>query len=167
MKGGVSCVCVCASSGASVCVRRSVCVRSTHTDARTRHKRLEWAKERGVSSSRDLKYKYFWDLKYRHLRDQHTATRCNTLQHTATYCNTLKYRHLWDLKYRHLWLLVTRGAKRGLCLRDLLTPVRATHCNTLQHTATHCNTLQHTATHCNTLQHTATHCNTLQHTATH
>ena len=34
---------------------------------------------------------------------------------------------------------------------------RATHYNTLQHTATHCNTLKHTATHCNTLQHTATH----------
>jgi len=44
---------------------------------------------------------------------------------------------------------------------------RATHCNTLQHTATHCNTLQHTATRCSTLQHTATHCNTLQHTAAH
>jgi len=53
---------------------------------------------------------------------------------------------------------------------------RATHCNTLQHTATHYNTLQHTATHCNTLLHTAAHgstrqyaitsSNTLQHAAT-
>jgi len=62
---------------------------------------------------------------------------------------------------------------------------RATHYNTLQHTATHCNTLQqqtatrwfhktprkrypssrHTAAHCNTLQHISAHCSTLQHTA--
>ena len=33
---------------------------------------------------------------------------------------------------------------------DTFQHTRATHCNTLQHTATHCNTLQHTATHCNT-----------------
>jgi len=53
--------------------------------------------------------------------------------------------------------------------------VRATDCNTLQHTATHCNIQQHLddsllkdaalqlvrATHCNMLQHTATYSNTL------
>jgi len=55
--------------------------------------------------------------------------------------------------------------KGGPQERRLPPPRRATHCNTLQHTATHCNTLQHTATHCNTLHHTATHCNTLQHSA--
>jgi len=76
---------------------------------------------------------------------------------------------------------------------QLLSGIRATHCNTLQHTATHCNTLQHTATHCNVLRHIetrarpdtfltaiafkqypsnslqliATHCNSLQLIATH
>jgi len=38
---------------------------------------------------------------------------------------------------------------------------RATHCNTLQHTATYCNVLQHMGTHCNTLQHVAACYNTL------
>ena len=62
--------------------------------------------------------------------------------------------------------------------------VRATHCNTLQHTATHSYTHTQTHTHrwhptCSrmastsktpvprTAKHTATHCNTLQHIATH
>ena len=52
-------------------------------------------------------------------------------------------------------------------LWDSLHTIRATHCNTLQHTATHCNTPQHTATHCNTPQDTATHRKTPRHTATH
>ena len=57
--------------------------------------------------------------------------------------------------------------KGGPQERRLPPPRRATHCNTLQHTATHCNTLQHTATHCITLQHTAIHCNTLQYALQH
>jgi len=93
---------------------------------------------------------------------QHAATQfntlqrtCNTLQHTATHCNTLKntattYCNRAMLKMFDRWRCKSKELKAL--------------CNTLQHNSTHCNAR---ATHFNTLQHTATHCNTLQHTATH
>jgi len=63
------------------------------------------------------------------------------------------------------------------CKATLRHDLKATHCNTLQHTATlpcvmtrkpaNCSTSgAHATTHCNTLKHTAIHWNTRQHTAT-
>jgi len=88
-----------------------------------------------------------------HIRLQHTATHCNTLQHTATHCNT------------------HTSQRRNYTATHIRLQHTATHCNTLQHTARYCNTLQHTYVtaqqlHCNTHK-TATHCNTLQLTVTH
>jgi len=60
---------------------------------------------------------------------QHGATHYTMLQHTGTLCNTLQHT---PVTY--------------VCPIANISS-RATHCNTLQHTATHCNTLQHTATH--------------------
>jgi len=61
------------------------------------------------------------------------------------------------------WIsLYTQSNKSGRIWMSPVTSewVKATHCNTLQHTATHCNTPQHTAwvrSHLNELKHAHTH----------
>jgi len=138
-------------------------------------------------------------------RYQWIAPHCNLLQHTATYCITLHHAVTnWNKLYilqstaTHCNMLhyTTRqhlraGSSRWRHHQGMnVSPLAATHCNTLQRTASLCITLKHTATRCNTLQHTARHrlgarswwwrhhqginesrptaspCNTLQHTAT-
>ena len=99
----------------------------------------------------------------------HTATRCNTLQHAATRCNTLQH-----TTYCNTVLLCCSNARsRAFSASNSNTlQNNATNCSTLQHTTLSYTmqhtalsyTLQHTAVHCNTLQYTATHCSTLQHT---
>jgi len=82
---------------------------------------------------------------------------------------------LWDMTLQHDSFISVTGLVSGMklthcnTLQHTVTHYKdtATHCNSLQHTASYCNTLQYTATHCNTLQLTATHCNTLHHTALH
>jgi len=127
-------------------------------------------------------------------KDQHAATRCNTLHHAALhprrfclcsvwYCVAGRRRlgeavccsaSLHCSKLQHIATYCTPREAFCPCSVFQCVAVRrhnATHCNTLQHTATHYNTrqhtTQHTAAHGNTLQHKAAHYSTLQHTAAH
>jgi len=97
---------------------------------------------------------------------QHVAKDCNTLQHTATQ-HTAAHCYQNRAPRRCVFFYFGRTRHGGAYIALQHAATRATHNNTLRHTATHCKSLQHSVTHCNTLQNTATHCNTRQYMATH